>query len=123
MRSKFTVERAPDHADDLVALVEQELGEVGAVLAGDAGDERALGHGDRFYPASARRLPTGLARSGILSDESPWSLGADWPGSRRADSLGRRIAALRARAGLDPAGAGRPARHLPRRRSPTSRPA
>ena len=35
---------APDHADDLVALVEQELGQVGAVLAGDAGDEGSLGH-------------------------------------------------------------------------------
>ena len=45
MRSKFTVLTAADHADHLVALVEQELGEVGAVLAGDAGDERALGHG------------------------------------------------------------------------------
>ena len=43
MRSKFTVLDAAHHADDLVALVEQELGEVGAVLAGDAGDERALG--------------------------------------------------------------------------------
>ena len=30
----------PHHADDLVALGEQELGEVGAVLAGDPGDER-----------------------------------------------------------------------------------
>jgi RNA polymerase sigma-70 factor, ECF subfamily len=31
-----------DHADDLVALVEQQLGQVGAVLAGDAGDDDAL---------------------------------------------------------------------------------
>ena len=30
---------AADDAVDLVALVEQQLGEVGAVLAGDAGDE------------------------------------------------------------------------------------
>src|SRR5690606_41446927 len=29
-----------DHADHLVTLVEEELGQVGAVLAGDAGDER-----------------------------------------------------------------------------------
>ena len=28
-----------DDADDLVALGQQELGEVGAVLAGDAGDQ------------------------------------------------------------------------------------
>ena len=45
MRSKFTRGAAADHADDLVALVEQELGEVGAVLAGDAGDEGTLRHG------------------------------------------------------------------------------
>ena len=31
---------APDHADDAVALLEQQLGEVRAVLAGDAGDQR-----------------------------------------------------------------------------------
>jgi hypothetical protein len=30
------------HADDLVALLEQELGQVRAVLAGDAGDERMV---------------------------------------------------------------------------------
>ena len=42
----FRVERAraADHAVDLVALREQQLGQVGAVLPGDAGDERAL-HG------------------------------------------------------------------------------
>ena len=51
MRSKLTVLTAPHHADHLVALVEQQLGEVGAVLAGDAGDERTLGHGVRFYRA------------------------------------------------------------------------
>ena len=40
------VERArpPDHAADLVALVEQELGQVGAVLAGDAGDQCSFRH-------------------------------------------------------------------------------
>ena len=36
--------RAADGADDLVALLEQQLGEVRAVLPGDSGDERALGH-------------------------------------------------------------------------------
>jgi hypothetical protein len=30
---------------DLIALIEQQLGEVGAVLAGDAGDECAFLHG------------------------------------------------------------------------------
>ena len=39
MRSKLSVAGAADDAVDLVALVEQQLGEVGAVLAGDAGDE------------------------------------------------------------------------------------
>ena len=36
--------RAALDAVHLVALVEQELGEVGAVLAGDAGDQCDLGH-------------------------------------------------------------------------------
>ena len=36
---------AADHAVDLVSLVEQQLGEVRAVLAGDPGDECGLGHG------------------------------------------------------------------------------
>ena len=52
--------RAPDHADHLVALREEELGEVGAVLAGDAGDERARGHGHRCTRRPASCLPTGL---------------------------------------------------------------
>ena len=37
--------RAPLDAVDDVALAEEELGEVGAVLAGDAGDERDFGGG------------------------------------------------------------------------------
>ena len=36
--------RPADHAADLVALVEQELGQVGAVLAGDAGDQCSFRH-------------------------------------------------------------------------------
>ena len=44
IRSKLTVLDPPDHADDLVALVEQELGQVGAVLAGDAGDQCPFRH-------------------------------------------------------------------------------
>jgi len=35
---------ASDHADHLVALSEQELGEVGAILSGDSCDESAFGH-------------------------------------------------------------------------------
>ena len=34
--------RAALDAVDVVALVEQQLGEIGAVLSGDAGDERDL---------------------------------------------------------------------------------
>ena len=34
--------QAADDAEDFVALVEQQLGEVRPVLAGDAGDQRAL---------------------------------------------------------------------------------
>ena len=30
----------PDHPVDLIAPIEQQLGKVGAVLAGDAGDQR-----------------------------------------------------------------------------------
>jgi len=41
--------RPPHHADDAIALLEQELGEVRAVLAGDAGDERGR-HGPQLRP-------------------------------------------------------------------------
>ena len=44
MRSKVTVEVRRTMPIDLVALVEQQFGQVGAVLAGDSGDERTLGH-------------------------------------------------------------------------------
>src|SRR5262249_31786323 len=44
--------RAADHAVHRVALVEQELGEVGAVLAGDAGDECGAGAHECFPSAS-----------------------------------------------------------------------
>ena len=48
--------RAPHHADDRVALREQELGQVRAVLAGDAGDQCPLCHrGNASRPA--RRAP------------------------------------------------------------------
>ena len=42
MRCGVEAGRAPDDAVDLVALVEQQLGQVRAVLAGDAGDQRFL---------------------------------------------------------------------------------
>ena len=46
IRSKVTVLLRRCKPDDLVALVEEQLGQVGAVLAGDPGDERRLGHRD-----------------------------------------------------------------------------
>ena len=46
--------RATDEAVDLVALLEEELGQVGAVLSGDAGDQRTGGHGRRIILPSAR---------------------------------------------------------------------
>ncbi len=45
MRQRFGALDAADDAEDLVALLEQEFGEVGTVLAGDAGDDCAFGHG------------------------------------------------------------------------------
>ena len=47
---------ATDQAVDLVALREQQLGEVRPVLAGDAGDECALGHSRHSSSFRGRRL-------------------------------------------------------------------
>ena len=44
---------APDHAVDLVPLVEEKLGQVAAVLARYAGDQRAARHRGQDYPAAA----------------------------------------------------------------------
>ena len=44
MRQKFGAAGAADDGVHLVALLEQQLGEIGAVLAGDAGDQCAFGH-------------------------------------------------------------------------------
>ena len=46
---------------DLVALVEQQLGQIGAVLAGDAGDERAPGHAVSLPQAVDRTEPRPVA--------------------------------------------------------------
>ena len=43
MRSYDSVDDAAHHAPHLVALVQEQLGQVRAVLSGDAGDQRA-GH-------------------------------------------------------------------------------
>ena len=53
------VGRAVDEAVDLVALVEQQLGEIAAVLAADPGDQRA-GH----------RRPTSAGTGGSSSARS-----------------------------------------------------
>ena len=50
---------AADQAVDLVPLLEQQLGEVEAVLAGDSGDERA-GHGRQSVRRSAVVRVTGM---------------------------------------------------------------
>ena len=57
--------RAPHEAVDLVALLEQELGQVGAVLAGDAGDQRAAlpQRSSSFVPTThSPPAPSSLAR-------------------------------------------------------------
>ena len=46
IRSKVTVLLRRCSPTTVVALVEQQLGQVGAVLAGDPGDERGLRHLD-----------------------------------------------------------------------------
>ena len=44
---------AADHAVDFVALAEQKLGQVGAILAGDAGDQCASRHARLSAESSA----------------------------------------------------------------------
>ena len=41
MRSKLKVARPPHHPEDVISLVEQELGEVAPVLAGDSRNQRS----------------------------------------------------------------------------------
>ena len=51
---RVVVDRPANHADDLVATLEQELREVRAVLAADAGDESTPhGHPSMIRPAPA----------------------------------------------------------------------
>ena len=52
MRCRVEERGAALDAVDLVALGQQKLRQVGAVLAGDAGDDRALGHGLFHYSSS-----------------------------------------------------------------------
>ena len=66
--------RAAHHAEDLVALVEQQLGEVRAVLSGDAGDERA-----------ARRHATTVATGPVVGAMlKPCAVVVGWRAGERA---------------------------------------
>ena len=62
MRSVLNERRAADDAVHLVALLEQQLGQVGAVLAGDPGDERLLRHSGGTLPARSHTEATVPAR-------------------------------------------------------------
>ena len=73
--------RAADHPVDLVALLEQDLGEIRAVLARDPGDERfAL-----------------RATAGSTSARAAARVGRDRPATRSRDCAGRRCARSRPR--------------------------
>src|SRR5690606_6758319 len=80
---------AAHHADDLVVAFEEQLGEVAAVLAGDAGDESSLGHRERRYRVMPLR-PDARLRAGPPGS-APWGSAAPtrWP---PAACSGRRAA-------------------------------
>ncbi len=48
-----------DHAVDLVALLQQEIGEIGTVLPGDAGDQRFFGHNRSSLSVHCSRIGAG----------------------------------------------------------------
>ena len=83
---------APDHAVDLVALLEQELGEVGAVLAGDAGDQCARRHHVRVrQPRLLLAQPVhGPGEALAQRRPAPPSRAARAPSRRMASGAGRR---------------------------------
>jgi hypothetical protein len=54
--------RTSDYPDDLVTLLEQQLGKVRAVLTGNAGNDRALRHGGRTILMSRRGIGQGENR-------------------------------------------------------------
>src|SRR5205807_424873 len=99
----FGVERAgaADDPVDLVALGQQQLGQVRAVLAGDAGDERAL-HDGSFacccsYQAMVRRSPSASPTSALKPKRSRarvtsrrrrgWPLGSEGSQTKRPVNL------------------------------------
>jgi hypothetical protein len=63
--------RASDDAVDLVTLLEQELGQVGAVLPGDAGDQRTLHESPPFDGAEYSAGHPGGQFSGPNPGPSP----------------------------------------------------
>ena len=80
---------AAHHAVDLVALLEQELGQVGAVLAGDAGDQCAVASSGvrrsaRAATATVAAMPSRRARS------APPSPAAAAPSRPTASAAARR---------------------------------
>ena len=88
MRSSVSVLERRIMPDDPVALVEQELGQVPAVLAGDAGDQRA-GYGCEFPMGSSgrsarrtgdRTLATGASRRRAAARPATRRTSSGWPG-------------------------------------------
>ena len=67
MRQKFGALARRTTRMDFVALFEQQLGEVRAVLPGDAGDERAFGHVlvGQYIAADLRLFKAELATGGV----------------------------------------------------------
>ena len=89
MRPVLKERRAADDAVHLVALLEQQLGQVGAVLTRDSGDQRSL-HEARHRPASVAPeppVPLELAKGdpGHPQEQEPWLTTGTWnPAVRRA---------------------------------------
>ena len=74
MRQRFGALEPPDDAGDFVALLEQQLREVRAVLSGDAGDDCALSHVLSFYsgvPYLPRREPSPQRIAARRASRSP----------------------------------------------------
>ena len=71
MRQRFGALRRRVTPDHLVALFEEQLGEVRTVLAGDAGDDCAFRHvGPTACRCAPRRLPASALRVSTTSGAS-----------------------------------------------------
>ena len=85
--------RAPHHADDLVALVEQKLGEIRTVLAGDPSDECAGRH-HRSLAEASRTSPFGRPFLAERGDALLRVVGQRGDGEQRVQQrqrIGRRL--------------------------------